>query len=234
MSDNKSFASNTSKKSFTIQTPKEGSVISKCMTIEGKINSCDDLIVEGKVKADITTLGVLIIAKEGVVIGNVKAKDVKIEGTLIGDIQSNRVEITADAKTTGLIKALICKSNGYIKGDILCKDEIELQENSVISAIEISADIIKINGLCEAKIISKELLEILNTAKIKGDMQVNLIKIEPNAKIEGKISKYKKKEIKKINKNTQISKIDQNNSIKDKKLKREIKVIKPQKKGGII
>jgi cytoskeletal protein CcmA (bactofilin family) len=231
MSDSKLVANN-SNDLYMVKTPKNGSVINKCMTIEGKINSCDDLIVEGKVKADITSLGILIIAKDGLVIGNIKAKEVRIEGTLIGEIQSNKVEITTNAKTTGLIKASICKSDGYSKGDIICEDEIELKQNSTISALEISAKKIKIAGSCESKIISKELLEILDSAKIKGDLFVNLISIEPKAKIEGSIGKYKKQEIKKIDTNKNIKQFTQKKTKPKKNIKREIKVIKPKKRGS--
>ena len=57
-------------------------------TINGHIRLTDGLIVYGKVYGDVVTKGSVRIAKNGLVQGNVEGSNIRIGGTVIGDVKS--------------------------------------------------------------------------------------------------------------------------------------------------
>ena len=205
-----------------VKTPKEGSIISKCVNLSGEIKSCEDIIVDGKVKGDISTSNTLIISSNGVVSGKVTANEVRVDGTLVGPIEATKVEITKGGKTTGYIVANMAKIDGYINGDIICKDSLEIEQNAIVTTPKSVAKFIKIRGSIEGKVIAKELLELLKGGRCKGEIAVKVLRTEIGSILEGSISKYSPTQ--------QKDSINEISEVKKPNKTREIKVIKPKKK----
>lgn len=98
---------------------KINSIIGADMVMEGNITAKETIRIEGTVKGDVSSEGVLIISASGKVIGNVKASSIMVSGTIEGDMTSNgRIEVSATGKISGNIKtkSLIIDENAVFQG----------------------------------------------------------------------------------------------------------------------
>jgi cytoskeletal protein CcmA (bactofilin family) len=82
-------------------------LIGKAIRIKGELHGEEDLVIEGKVEGTISLKkNHLILERSAVITAHVEVENVTIKGQMNGNTNaSNRVEITADAKVTGDIKA---------------------------------------------------------------------------------------------------------------------------------
>ena len=96
-------------------------VIGKSITIDGEISGDEPVVVEGTVKGKITLESSVVVANGAVVEADVETVEIEISGHMTGNIvASDRVEIKADGKMIGDIKApriLIADGAGF-KGHI--------------------------------------------------------------------------------------------------------------------
>ena len=73
--------------------------------IEGVLKASTSTRIEGTVNGDITSDGIVVIANEGVVNGNILAADVKISGMVKGNLTiSGKTELVSNGKLVGDIK----------------------------------------------------------------------------------------------------------------------------------
>jgi cytoskeletal protein CcmA (bactofilin family) len=80
--------------------------IGPTIIIKGKLKSDEDLIVRGRIDAEITSSKALLIENSGVVKANVRVKSVRISGVLVGDINAEeKVEIAPDGRVVGDLTA---------------------------------------------------------------------------------------------------------------------------------
>ena len=95
-------------------------------------------------------------------------------GTSIkGDIKSNG-DIRIDGTLTGTVESkgkIVVGTTGNVEGEIIC-------QNGVFS------------GTVKAKVTVTELLMLLATAKLTGDVMTNKLSIEPGAKFTGNCNMY--------------------------------------------
>lgn len=76
------------------------------IVIRGKLNSGEDLIVKGRIDAEITSSKALFIENSGIVKANVNVESAKISGVLVGDVSAkSKTEIAADGRMVGDILA---------------------------------------------------------------------------------------------------------------------------------
>ena len=82
-------------------------LIGKAIRIKGELHGEEDLIIEGKVEGTIALKkNHLILERSAVIAASVEVENITIKGQMNGNTSaSNRVEITADAKVVGDIKA---------------------------------------------------------------------------------------------------------------------------------
>ncbi len=73
-------------------------------TINGPIRLSQGLIIYGKIYGDVITRGSVRIAKDGLVQGNVEGANIRVGGTVIGDVKSDG--------------QVILRKNCVLKGDI--------------------------------------------------------------------------------------------------------------------
>lgn len=97
-------------------------VIGKSVHVRGEVNGNEDLLVEGQVEGTIVLQdNRLTIGAKARVQANVKARDVVVLGTLLGDLHaSGRVELRAGSNVTGDIHAgrLSIEENAMFSGKV--------------------------------------------------------------------------------------------------------------------
>jgi len=171
-----------------VKTPTHGTIVSKCMTIDGDLKSCEPIVVEGILNGNITCEDIVIVSKSAFVLGKIEAKEIRIDGRVEGPLEASVVELTNKANLEGYILADISVINGKVDGDILVKETLEIGASSVINCLECKASIIRIEGSLKGIITASKLLDVASSAKVSGSINVKELKSEDGAKIVGNIS----------------------------------------------
>jgi cytoskeletal protein CcmA (bactofilin family) len=88
--------------------------IGPTIVIRGKLKSDEDLIVKGRIDAEIQSSKALLIENSGVVKANVRVKSARISGVVVGNITAeDKVEIASDGRVVGdLLSPRIVISDG--------------------------------------------------------------------------------------------------------------------------
>ncbi len=96
-------------------------VVGQGITLSGQITSCDCLVVEGTVKADIRGCKEVQIAKGGVFIGSAASENADIQGSFQGELNvSQNLKVQATGEIDGKVRyhQIQVESGGDISGDI--------------------------------------------------------------------------------------------------------------------
>jgi len=96
-------------------------VIDDRLTIAGDINTDGTIRIDGRVEGSLHRADTLIVGAEGVVIGDVEAREVVIGGSLNGNLSvSGRVEVQASATVHGDIRAaaVLLQEGGTVHGHV--------------------------------------------------------------------------------------------------------------------
>lgn len=81
-------------------------VIGPTIIIKGKLKSDEDLVVKGRIEAEISSTKALHIENSGIIKANVQVKSAKISGVLVGNVAAeSRVEIAPDGRVVGDLNA---------------------------------------------------------------------------------------------------------------------------------
>ena len=81
-------------------------LLSRGVSIKGSVKFQSELLIDGNVEGTIDSTGVLTIGEHGSIRGNVRAKSVKVGGTLQGNIlATERCELQAGCTLHGDIEA---------------------------------------------------------------------------------------------------------------------------------
>ena len=105
-------------------------------TIKGNLECSENFLVEGTVEGNLNSHGTIVLGKDAVVRGEVRAREVAVSGIVVGTIRcSDRLEIFASAKIIGTIQApvLKMKPGAQINGRVLMSrkdEEVELLPQS--------------------------------------------------------------------------------------------------------
>jgi cytoskeletal protein CcmA (bactofilin family) len=76
--------------------------IGPTIVIKGKLKSDEDLIVKGRIEAEISSTKALLIENSGIVKANIQVKSARISGVLVGNISAeSRIEIASDGRVVG-------------------------------------------------------------------------------------------------------------------------------------
>lgn len=95
--------------------------IGPTIVIKGKLKSDEDLIVRGRIEAEIQSTKALFIENSGIVKANVRVKSAKISGVVVGNITAEeKVEIAADGRVVGDLMAprIIISDGAAFRGRI--------------------------------------------------------------------------------------------------------------------
>jgi cytoskeletal protein CcmA (bactofilin family) len=93
--------------SFEGVKSEEVTVISKGVKIEGKLSSSGTIRVDGNVKGDIISQGMVVVGENGQVNGQINADSISIGGNVTGIVRAKE-KLSLDSK-------------GNLKGDIIAK-----------------------------------------------------------------------------------------------------------------
>ena len=189
-----------------IKTPTNGAVISKCMSVNGNIKSCEPITIEGQVVGDILCEDIVVILFGGSITGKIEAKEVRVDGRVEGPIEAKIVEQTKTAKQEGYIVADIAIINGSIDGDILCRETLEIGLDGNIECYECRAEIITVDGKLSGNITASKLLEAQENSTLKGNIKAKELKSEAGSKILGSIENFSSSNI--INKKLNIASVE--------------------------
>jgi cytoskeletal protein CcmA (bactofilin family) len=95
--------------------------IGPTIVIRGRVKSDEDLIVKGRIEAEISSSKAVQIENSGIVKANLQVKSAKISGVLVGNIQAeSRVELSPDGRMVGDILAprIVISDGAAFKGRI--------------------------------------------------------------------------------------------------------------------
>ncbi len=195
--------------------------ITSCMEILGNVKGCGSMHVEGKIHGDLTTDGDVIIGKDGIVNGNVKAKKVVVSGKINGSTKCETLEVTQTGQLTETIEANKIVSDGKLEAIMTDCESIHITKNGKVVTAKMMGKHIVVNGMIEGNVVATELLEINKDGQVKGEMQVKKIKVSEGGLMLGTMLTYeptnpvRKVEKKEQPKETNISKNEQATGLKD-------------------
>src|SRR5438552_18439966 len=95
--------------------------IGPTIIIKGKLKSDEDLVVKGRIEAEITSSKALFVENSGVIKANVRVHSARISGVLVGNIRAeSRVEIAPDGRMVGDLMAprIVISDGAAFKGKI--------------------------------------------------------------------------------------------------------------------
>ena len=107
--------------------------IGKCVIVRGELSGDEDLIIEGRVEGKIILKDHrLVIGQHGVIRGEIKAKNVTVNGKVIGNIfASELLTITATGSVEGDIESsrISVSEGAYFKGCVdLRQGDVQVKE----------------------------------------------------------------------------------------------------------
>ena len=105
-------------------------VIGKTVTIKGKLRTKEDLIIKGRIEADITSQKALFVENSGVIKANVDVRMVRISGVVVGDVTAHeKIEIAPDGRVVGDLTAprIIISDGAAFRGKIDMPDAAEMK-----------------------------------------------------------------------------------------------------------
>lgn len=112
------------------------SIIDEGLTIDGNLMCKGRLIIKGTVKG--TLVGeTMIIAPEGAVMADTKARDITVGGKYAGNLQVSEVlTILSTGNCSGKIvcKDIVVEAGGILNAEVTCKTTEAVPENKKISA----------------------------------------------------------------------------------------------------
>ncbi|MGZ5242048.1 MAG: bactofilin family protein, partial [Caldimonas sp.] len=80
--------------------------IGPTIIIKGKLRSDEDLIVKGRIEAEISSSKALLVENSGIIKANIRVKSARISGVLVGNVTAeDLVEIAPDGRMVGDLTA---------------------------------------------------------------------------------------------------------------------------------
>jgi cytoskeletal protein CcmA (bactofilin family) len=117
--------------------------IGPTIIIKGKLKSDEDLIVRGRIEAEISSSKALLVENSGVIKANVKVKSARLSGVLVGNITADeRVEIMPDGRMVGDLTApkIIINDGAAFRGRIDMQNFDEGRESKPESRAEVKPE----------------------------------------------------------------------------------------------
>lgn len=111
---------------FATQTRKDGGYISASMTVDGTLETQEDLVIDGQIRGSISALdNTVTIAARGRVEADIKAHTVVINGNFVGDVYAGElIAVRHSAFVTGNLKAprISVEDGARLRGSVTMED----------------------------------------------------------------------------------------------------------------
>jgi cytoskeletal protein CcmA (bactofilin family) len=101
--------------------PATTTAIGPTIIIKGKLRSDEDLIVRGRIEAEISSSKALLVENSGIIKANIRVKSARISGVLVGNVTAEElVEIAPDGRMVGDLTApkIIINDGAAFRGRI--------------------------------------------------------------------------------------------------------------------
>jgi cytoskeletal protein CcmA (bactofilin family) len=152
----------------------------------GKFVGNDSIHIDGYVEGDVKVNNIVVIGKNGVVNGDIKAQQVISSGSCKGYILCDVLELLETSKTEALVKSNKILIKGDYKGNITCSG-LFVGEDALVES-NVQAKSIVVNGTIIGSLACK-VLKIMPNSCLRGKMFADRI-INQGGHVEGIIGKY--------------------------------------------
>ncbi len=126
------------------------------------------------------------ISKNITIEGNISGTDtIRIEGTLIGNVEVNHVTIGKNGLVRGSIRAQKISIAGRVEGEVTCND-LNISQTGYVTN-KIHANIIILSGEILGEILAETSINITPTGKIQTNSLTSK-RITVNGKVEGRVT----------------------------------------------
>ncbi len=159
-------------------------IITSCMRINGDLEGNDTIHIDGYVKGNLTVENTLIIGKLGTIEGNVKAKNVIINGELKGTLICDHLEILSHGNVTNKIQANTIKVEGKIEGWIDAFESIDILKNGIVNTNHTQSEVIIVRGVLNGRTIATKLLEVKSYGVLRGEVLTKELLSTPQSNID--------------------------------------------------
>ena len=177
-----------------IKTPTNNlSIIKENFVVKATMKGKGSLVIGGEFEGEIAIDDTLFIEKDAKCEGTIHAKNVKIAGVFIGTVYATAVEVTKSGTFNGVIHANKTSLGGDIKGTVRSIDSLEITKSGVVETKEAKSKQIKVEGKVKGRVVASELLEVVSTGSIEGDIITKGIRTEQGGSIIGNIQTYDEK-----------------------------------------
>lgn len=108
------------------KTNGEDTVVGENVRVTGKLHTTGNIQINGAVKGELSSDGIIIIGKTATIEGPITASDVKVEGSVNGNITvKNELELDSEARVYGDInvKTLSVKAGAIFIGKSVMGEE---------------------------------------------------------------------------------------------------------------
>jgi cytoskeletal protein CcmA (bactofilin family) len=105
-------------------------VIGKGMIIKGNIHSSQDMYLDGEIEGELDVENcTLTVGPNGKISANAKAREVDIQGTMTGNVESTRISIRTSGRLIGDIRTggIVIENGAYFKGRV---DIVDQRQNN--------------------------------------------------------------------------------------------------------
>ena len=95
--------------------------IGPSIVIRGKLKSSEDLVVKGRIEAEISSTKALYVENSGIIKANLKVQSAKVSGVVVGNITAEqKLEIAQDGRVIGdlLAPRIVLNDGAAFKGNI--------------------------------------------------------------------------------------------------------------------
>jgi cytoskeletal protein CcmA (bactofilin family) len=95
--------------------------IGPSIVIRGKLKSSEDLVVKGRIEAEISSTKALFVENSGIIKANLKVQSAKVSGVVVGNITAEqKLEIAQDGRVIGNLLAprIVLNDGAAFKGNI--------------------------------------------------------------------------------------------------------------------
>lgn len=131
------------------------------------------------------SFGATEVSKNITIEGNISGTDsVKVEGTLIGNIEVNNLTIGKNGSVKGSIRAQKISIAGRVEGEVTCND-LNISQTGYVTN-KIHSNIIILSGEIEGEILAETSINITPTGKIQTNA-LSSKRVTVNGSVEGKV-----------------------------------------------
>jgi cytoskeletal protein CcmA (bactofilin family) len=106
----------------------KGTVIGRSVIIKGEVSGSESLCIEGKVEGAITLPeSSVTVGRNGQVNAMIVAREVVVQGNLIGDVDADRLNVRCEGSLTGdvVVQRIMVEEGALYRGKIDIRDSTE-------------------------------------------------------------------------------------------------------------